>query len=175
MTRRTAAFLALMAACGPAAAEDWPRWRGPRGDGTWNAPKLPEAWPAGGLRTVWKQPVGGGYAGVTAADGRVFVLKTGKKVWDDDNRLTPRGRDPHASVVWLNDGDRALALNAVGELVLLRLNPNGYDEQSRTTVLNGRVWGHPAFAGRWMFAKSDGGEGWQNARPHELMCVELVN
>jgi len=103
-----------------------------------------------------------------------FELKSGEKLWDDDNQLTPKARNPHASIVWLNDGDRALALNAVGELVLCRLNPKGYDEQSRTKVLNGRVWGHPAFSGRFLFAKTDGGEAWQNAGPHELSCVEMV-
>ena len=103
-----------------------------------------------------------------------FELKSGKKLWDDDNQLTPRGSNPHASIVWLNDGDRALALNAVGELVLLRLNTTGYDEQSRTKVLTGRVWGHPAFVGRFLFAKTDGGEGWQKATSNELVCVELV-
>ena len=103
-----------------------------------------------------------------------FELKTGKKLWDDDNQLTPKARNPHASIVWLNDGDRALALNATGELVLCRLNPKGYDEQSRTKVLPAQVWGHPAFAGRFMFAKTDGAEAWQKAGPSELICVELV-
>ena len=56
------------------AGEDWPRWRGPRGDGTWQGPKLPEKWPDGGLRRVWRQPVGGGYGGVAVAQGRVYVM-----------------------------------------------------------------------------------------------------
>jgi outer membrane protein assembly factor BamB len=103
-----------------------------------------------------------------------FELKTGKKLWDDDNQLTPRGRNPHASIVWINDGDRALALNAAGELVLCRLNPKGYEEGSRVKVLDGRVWGHPAFAGRFLYAKTDGGEAWQKSGPHELRCIELV-
>jgi len=103
-----------------------------------------------------------------------FELKTGKKIWDDNNRLTPKARNPHASIVWLNDGDRALALNATGELVLCRLNPKGYDEQSRTKVLPAQVWGHPAFSGRFMFAKTDGAEAWQKAGQSELICVELV-
>jgi outer membrane protein assembly factor BamB len=101
-------------------------------------------------------------------------LATGKKLWDDENTLTPRGRNPHASIVWVNDSDRILALNAVGDLVLARLSPKGYEEQSRTKALAGRVWGHPAFAGRFLFAKTDGAEAWQNAGPHELACVELV-
>jgi len=103
-----------------------------------------------------------------------FELKTGRKLWDDDNQLTPKARNPHASIVWLNDGDRALSLNSTGELVLCRLNPSGYDEQSRTKVLSGQVWGHPAFAGRFMFAKTDGAEAWRRAGQSELVCVELV-
>jgi outer membrane protein assembly factor BamB len=102
-----------------------------------------------------------------------FELKTGKKHWDDENRLTPKARNPHASIVWVNDGDRALALNAVGELVLARLAPEGYEELSRTKVLSGRVWSHPAFAGRYVFARTDGGEQWQRGGPHELVCVAL--
>lgn len=103
-----------------------------------------------------------------------FELKTGKKLWDDDNTLTPKARNPHASIVWLNDDDRVLALNSDGELVLCRLNPKGYEEQSRARVLRGQVWGHPAFAGRFLFAKSDGAEAWRKAGQCELICVELV-
>lgn len=57
-----------------AGGEDWPRWRGPRGDGTWRGPALPERWPAGGPSEVWRRPIGGGYAGVVVADGRVYTM-----------------------------------------------------------------------------------------------------
>ena len=53
---------------------EWPQFRGPRGDGTWRGPKLPESWPASGLKQLWRQPVGGGYAGVSVAEGRVFTM-----------------------------------------------------------------------------------------------------
>src|SRR5262249_17468681 len=33
-----------------------------------------------------------------------FPLRTGKKRWDDGNRMTPKGRNPQASMVWLGDG-----------------------------------------------------------------------
>ena len=101
-------------------------------------------------------------------------LATGKKLWDDGNKLTPRGRNPHASIVWLGDSDRILALNAVGDLVLARLTREGYQEQSRTKVLEGRVWGHPAFAGKHIYVKADGAEQWRGAGPFELMCIPLV-
>ena len=102
-----------------------------------------------------------------------FELKTGRKVWDDDNEMTPRGRNPYASFVWLNDTDRILSLNAAGELILARLTPEKYHEESRTRVLNGKVWGHPAFADRFLFAKADGAEAWRKGGPRELVCIEL--
>jgi outer membrane protein assembly factor BamB len=100
-------------------------------------------------------------------------LKTGKKRWDDENRLTPRGRNPHASIVWLGDTGRILALNSVGELILAKVSPEGYDEQSRVKVIDGQVWGHPGFSGRHMFLRNDGAER-MGKGPFELICLELV-
>ncbi len=90
-----------------------------------------------------------------------FELASGKKLWDDANRLTPRGRNPQASLVQLGDG-RVAALNAEGELVLARFSRDGYHEDSRTKII-GPTWAHPAFAGSRVFARSD----------EEIVCVEL--
>jgi outer membrane protein assembly factor BamB len=100
-------------------------------------------------------------------------LKTGKKLWDDGNAMTPKSHNPHASFVWVNDGDRILSLNAAGELVLARIDPKGYHEESRTKVLDGPTWGHPAFADRFMVARRDGGEN-PGKGPFELVCVRLL-
>ena len=91
-----------------------------------------------------------------------FELQTGKKLWDDANQTTPRGRNPQATLVWLGDTDRAIILNEEGELILTRLNPEGHREQSRTKII-GPTWAHPAFAGNRVFARSDS----------ELVCVSL--
>jgi outer membrane protein assembly factor BamB len=91
-----------------------------------------------------------------------FELKTGTKIWDDKNQMTPRGRNPHASLVWLGETDRAIILNEEGELILARLNPAGYHEQSRTKITD-FTWAHPAFAGNRVFARTD----------KELIGVEL--
>ena len=94
-------------------------------------------------------------------------LSTGKKVWDDGNQMTPRGRNPQATFVWLGDGDRAIILNELGDLILARLNPAGYHEQSRTNIItrqeNSPIWAHPAYAGSRVYARNDS----------ELVCVEL--
>src|SRR5262249_49647370 len=55
-------------------------------------------------------------------------LKTGKKVWDDGHRSTPKGRNPQATLVWLGEAGRALILNSDGELILATLTPAGYRE-----------------------------------------------
>lgn len=89
-------------------------------------------------------------------------VATGKKLWDDGNQMTPRGRNPHASLVWLGQEDRVLILNAEGELILARLDPTGYRETSRTKLL-GHTWAHPAFAGTGVYARSD----------TEIVCVDL--
>jgi outer membrane protein assembly factor BamB len=92
-----------------------------------------------------------------------FELATGKKLWDDKNTLTPRGRNPQATLLWLNDDDRILALNSEGELVLARVNPQGYSEEARAKIV-GSTWAHPGFAGNRVFARSD----------TELVCIELL-
>ena len=91
-----------------------------------------------------------------------FELATGKKLWDDDNRMTPKGRNPQATMVHLRDQNRAIVLNSAGDLILIRLNPNGYEESSRTNII-GRTWAHPAYAGNCVYARSD----------TELVCVLL--
>jgi outer membrane protein assembly factor BamB len=73
-----------------------------------------------------------------------FDLKTGKTRWADSHKLTPRGRNPQATLVWLGSTDRFAALNSQGELVVGRLTPDGLVEAGRTT-LSGDTWAHPAY------------------------------
>ena len=91
-----------------------------------------------------------------------FELKTGKILWRDVHKLTPKDRNPQASLVWVGDTQRALALNANGELVLCELTPKGYRELARDQV-TGKTWAHPAYAGNRVYARSD----------REIVCLEL--
>lgn len=92
-----------------------------------------------------------------------FKIDVGEKVWTDENKLTPRGRNPHISLVWLGDSSRAIALNADGELLLVELRPDGFTEISRTKIV-GETWAHPAFAGSRCYARDD----------EKIVAVELV-
>ena len=92
-----------------------------------------------------------------------FELKTGKRIWDAANRMTPKGRNPQATMVWLGDEDRVIVLNSDGELILARFNPAGYHEQSRTKIID-LTWAHPAYAAGRVFARND----------TEIVCVPLT-
>jgi outer membrane protein assembly factor BamB len=140
---RTACGMAIVAAflaTPRAACEDWPRWRGPRADGTWNAPKLPEKWPEGGLKVVWRQPVGGGYAGITVAGGRVYTMDLEAPIVP-----RPRGKDDGTP-----DGtERVLCFDAAtGRLLWSHKYPvkygdlEGYSNGPRTspTIHDGKVY-----------------------------------
>lgn len=94
-----------------------------------------------------------------------FEVATGRKLWDADNILTPRGRNPQATFVWLGDSKRVVAFNAQGELILARFTPEGYEEESRAKVVepNPVTWAYPAY--------SNGRAYVHNGR--ELVCVKL--
>ena len=55
-------------------AADWPQFRGPRRDGTWDETRILERFPREGLKIRWRQPVGGGWSSPVVVQGRVFVF-----------------------------------------------------------------------------------------------------
>lgn len=108
-------------------------------------------------------------------DGLLCVhWPSGKVVWSDQHRLTPRGRNPHAALVWAgegrfgkNAGGSAAAVNAVGELVLLNLTPARFEDRGRVKIVEGGdapVWAHPAFSGQEVFVRSQ----------KELVCARIA-
>lgn len=66
-------WLLFATAFGPAAAEDWPGWRGPRGDGTSSEKNLPLRWSADD-NIAWKTTIPGtGHSSPIVVGERVFV------------------------------------------------------------------------------------------------------
>lgn len=56
-------------------AEEWPEYRGSRGDGK-SAESIPAAWPPAGLKQLWKVETPGGFSSFTVADGKAFTIVT---------------------------------------------------------------------------------------------------
>ncbi len=121
----------------PAAADDWPEWRGPGRRGVWAEEGILETFPSQGLAVLWRAPVKKGYAGPAVADGRVFVTDweetgghggleralcleaaTGKLLWSHawkaDYGGLNRPYGPRATPTV--DGERIFALGAMGAL-----------------------------------------------------------
>src|SRR5512134_1751835 len=73
MKRAGGCLLAVLCVCLPAAAEDWPEWRGKSRTGIWNESGILETFPGKGLAAAWRTPVNNGFAGPAVAGGRVFV------------------------------------------------------------------------------------------------------
>jgi len=111
-------------------AYDWPRWRGPNGDGIsmetdWN----PEAL-AGGPKILWKADIGSGYSNVAIEDNRLYTMgrkegknqvlclnaKTGRKIWRYS--FESRFQDPKSTPIV--DGNRVYGLSSEGTLLCLK-------------------------------------------------------
>jgi len=99
-----------------------------------------------------------------------FEYATGKKIWDDANKMTPsNSRNPQATLVWLNQSARVLILNSEGDLILAELTPVGYKELTRTNLIE-ETWAHPAYAETRIFARSN-----TKLVAYELPIDESVN
>lgn len=110
----------------------WPTFLGPGQDGVHRASRILTDWPEDGLREIWRQKVGGGYASMSVAEGKVFTieqrrekevvaaydLETGLPLWehgwDGHFQETMGGDGPRSTPTW-SDG-RLYALGAEGEL-----------------------------------------------------------
>ena len=104
MSIRCLVFLATLAAV--VHAEDWPQWRGPRGDGRSSEASFPVNWSKLD-NVIWRTPLpGGGHASPIVFGGRVFTVAanpetqerlllcvdrgTGKLLWQQTERSKPR-------------------------------------------------------------------------------------
>jgi outer membrane protein assembly factor BamB len=115
----------------PRGSTYWNGFRGPERNGTYDQQPVQTAWPAGGPKLLWKQPIGGGYASFAVARGRAFTIEqrgprevvaaydvlTGRELWTNEWTATFResmgGDGPRATPSWA-DG-RVFALGGTGE------------------------------------------------------------
>jgi outer membrane protein assembly factor BamB len=104
----------------------WTGFRGPDRDGHYQEMPILTHWPATGLRELWRQPCGGGYASFAIAEGLAFTIEqrreqevvvayeveTGREVWT-------HGWNAHFSESMGGDGPRATPVYAEGRIFAL--------------------------------------------------------
>lgn len=103
---------------------------------------------------------------------RCLKLMTGDRVWESDKAV------PHerwATIHFVKNDNDVWMFNELGELIISRLSPEGYQEVSRAKLIKpttpqlpsrrgGVCWAHPAFADRHVFARND----------EEIVCASLA-
>ena len=109
----------------------WTEFRGPGRAGHYEETQVLTAWPKGGLRELWRQPIGEGYSSFTIAEGHAFTtekrrrqeatvaydLATGRELWTDTadvEFIEEMGNGPRATPTW--DEGRLYSLGGTGEL-----------------------------------------------------------
>jgi outer membrane protein assembly factor BamB len=152
-------------------AQDKPQvvWRG-KGRG-----EMPDQ--TDGLHSIMSTPVlKDGYIYGVCSYGELRCLKadTGERLWE--TRLPTGDKELRwANAFLVPQGDRFVLFNELGDLILAKLSPKGYDEICRANILEptnrmagppGRrvIWSHPAFANRSVYARND----------REIVCVSLA-
>jgi outer membrane protein assembly factor BamB len=114
------------------------------------------------------------YGADSYGEFRCLDLKTGERIWSTYEPITGKSTR-WGNVFIVPQGDRVVLFNEMGDLIIARLSPKGYEEISRAHILEPRtpipsqparhvIWSHPAFADRCVFARGD----------EEIVCVSMA-
>ena len=129
------------------------------------------------LHSVMVTPVFKGdyiYGVCSYGELRCLEAATGKRIWSTYKPVTGEStRWGNAFIV--EQGDRYILFNELGDLIIAKFSPKGYEEIDRANILvptntmappPGRrvIWSHPAFANRSVYARND----------KEIICVSMA-
>lgn len=147
MMRRLLSLALLAGGALPAAAENWPGWRGPRGDGTSAEKGVPTSWsPKENVRWKVKLPGPGNSSPIVWGD-RVFITQSldkggaeravmcfdrekGELLWkkgvayDDKEKEPTHGTNPYSAATPVTDGERVIASHGSAGVVCYDLKGN---------------------------------------------------
>lgn len=139
--------------------DDWPRWRGPNGNGISNETGWSTNWPPGGPKVLWRASVGVGFSCVVVTGGRAYTMggandrdtvycfdaETGKVLWKQSyDCRTAFDTHPGPRATPTIVGDRLYTFSGEGHL-------NCYDAATGTRKWSKKVQERPP---TWAFASS---------------------
>jgi len=85
-TTLTAAVILVLLTV-PAAAADWPKWRGPDQNGISSETGWLEMWPEGGPEVLWKASIGTGFSSMSISAGRLYAMGNSASSTDEENQM----------------------------------------------------------------------------------------
>jgi outer membrane protein assembly factor BamB len=102
---------------------------------------------------------------------RCLKTDTGERVWETFEPTTGKS-ERWGNAFIIQNGERYFLFNELGDLIIARLSPQGYEEIDRTRLIapdnhdahRPVVWSHPAFANRSVYARNDS----------EIVCASLA-
>ena len=111
------------------------------------------------------------YAGGQKGIFRCVELATGNRVWET-KEIYGNARSWIGSVFVVKNGSRFFICTELGDLIIAKLSPQGYEEIDRarvikqTNVTGGKPvwWSYPAFANRSIYLRND----------HTIHCYSLA-
>ena len=114
------------------------------------------------------------YGACSYGEYRCIEEATGKRIWASFEPTTGKSTR-WGNAFTVEQGERYILFNEVGDLIIAKLSPKGYEEIDRANILvptntmappPGRrvIWSHPAFANRSVYARND----------KEIICVSMA-
>jgi outer membrane protein assembly factor BamB len=131
LTRSFLATLAILLFAAQIHAEEWPRWRGLRGDGI-TSETIPDKLPKDGPKKLWSKTVGVGYSSPVAVDGKVYMFalsdgrdtlyafdEAGNQLWKEayDGGWTRNGDYPGTRASPVIENGKIYTYGGAGDLV----------------------------------------------------------
>ncbi|HUP77226.1 MAG TPA: PQQ-binding-like beta-propeller repeat protein, partial [Pirellula sp.] len=121
------------------------------------------------------QPIGIGdvvYGFDQSGELIAFKIETGERLWQTSKPISQRPQGSGTAFI-VRSGELFYLFNELGELVIAKMTPKGYEEISREKILEptnsafGRpvVWCAPAFANGCIYVRND----------EKIVCVPLTN
>jgi hypothetical protein len=133
LPKQTILALTILVLAAQTYAEEWPRWRGPRGDGI-TSETIPDKLPKEGPRKLWSKSVGAGYSSPVAVDGRIYIFaladgkdtlyafdESGKELWKEAYEGGWKGDYKGTRASPVIENDRIYTYGGNGDLVAREL------------------------------------------------------
>ena len=135
----------------------WPDFRGSLRDGRYRETPILTSWPREGLRLLWKQPIGLGYASFVIADGRAFTIEQRREQGGSDG---VRGRDRTGTLgAWAG----------TPEFVEFQ---GGNGPRATPTYHEGRIYALGALGELRALDAASGALQWRRKHPHRQRRIE---